>query len=119
MEDFPEFMKHPANRIASQTQYTPGIVGYVFDGADGSQMAIWTNREGGKSAEHIHEYDEYFVVVQGQYTLILGDKRISVGVGEECFIPKGVAHSGESAAGTRTIHAFGGKRAIRESEGIT
>jgi mannose-6-phosphate isomerase-like protein (cupin superfamily) len=118
MKDFPEFMKHPSNRISSQTQYTPGIEGYVFDGADGSQMAFWTYLEDGKSAEHVHEYDEYFVVVNGQYTLIIEGKRIPVGVGEEYFIPKGVPHCGESAAGTRTIHAFGGKRARRESEGV-
>ena len=116
MKDFPEFMKQPANRIASQNQYTPGIEGYVFDGVDGSQMAFWTNQEGGKSAEHVHEYDEYFVVVQGQYTLIMEGKRIPVRVGEEYFIPKGVSHGGESVAGTRTIHAFGGKRARREKE---
>jgi mannose-6-phosphate isomerase-like protein (cupin superfamily) len=117
VKDFPKFMKHPANRIASQNQYTPGIEGYVFDGVDGSQMAFWTNRGGGKSAEHVHEYDEYFVVVEGQYTLIIEGKRIPVRVGEEYFIPKGVPHGGESVAGTRTIHAFGGKRARRESEG--
>jgi mannose-6-phosphate isomerase-like protein (cupin superfamily) len=116
MKDFPEFLKHPANRIASQTQYTRGIEGYVFDGADGSQMAIWINHDGEKSAKHVHDYDEYFLVVQGQYTLILGSKRIIIGVGEEWFIPKGVPHSGESIAGTRTIHAFGGKRASRENE---
>jgi len=116
MKDFPEFMKHPANRIASKTQYTLGIEGYVFDGAEGSQIAFWTNNNGGESAEHVHEYDEYFVVVQGQYTLVMEGKRTLVRVGEECFIPKGVPHSGESVAGTRTIHAFGGKRARRESE---
>jgi hypothetical protein len=38
MNDFPEFMKNPANRIASGSQATPGVEGYVFDGADGSQM---------------------------------------------------------------------------------
>jgi len=117
MKDFPEFLKHPSNRIASQTQYTRGIEGYLFDGADGSQMAVWTNHDGEKSAKHVHDYDEYFLVVQGQYVLILGSKRITIGVGEECFIPRGVPHSGESTAGTRTIHAFGGKRASRENEG--
>ncbi len=116
MNDFPDFMKNPANRIASQTQYTRGIEGYLFDGADGSQMAVWINHDGEKSAKHVHDYDEYFLVVQGQYVLILGDRRIPLGVGEEWFIPKGVPHSGESTPGTRTIHAFGGRRANRESE---
>jgi quercetin dioxygenase-like cupin family protein len=73
MREFPEFMKHAANRIAESSQATPGVEGYVFDGADGSQMAFWTCRESAVSAEHVHEYDEYMVVVQGCYTLISGE----------------------------------------------
>jgi quercetin dioxygenase-like cupin family protein len=116
MKGFPEFMKHPANKIAAETQYTSDITGYVFDGVDGSQMAFWTNPGGGKSAEHAHEYDEYCVVVQGRYTLIIDGKRIPLNVGEEYFIPKSTVHGGESIPGTRTIHAFGGKRARRVGE---
>jgi len=113
MDSFPDFMKHPANKIATSSQATPGVEGYVFDGNDGSQMAFWTCRESAVSAPHSHEYDEYFVVVQGCYTLIIDGKRIPVRAGEEYFIPKGIWHGGEPAAGTRTIHAFGGQRAER------
>ena len=42
MPDFPSFMKSPMNRIPSVSQHTPGVEGYVFEGADGSQMAFWT-----------------------------------------------------------------------------
>ena len=73
MNDFPEFMKNPVNKVVSNAQYTKGIEGYVFDGVDGSQMAFWTNAEGGKSTVHTHTYDEYVVVVQGQYTVIVGE----------------------------------------------
>jgi hypothetical protein len=45
MDDFPSFMKHPANRIARSNQATAGVEGYVFDGANGSQMAFWTCNE--------------------------------------------------------------------------
>jgi quercetin dioxygenase-like cupin family protein len=113
MDDFPEFMKSPANRIAASQQATPGVEGYVFDGADGSQMAFWTCREAAVSAEHTHEYDEYMAVVQGCYTLIVGGTRIPVAAGGEYFIPRGTPHRGEAAAGTRTIHAFGSHRADR------
>jgi mannose-6-phosphate isomerase-like protein (cupin superfamily) len=116
MDAFPEFMKHPANKISAETQYTKGIEGYVFDGADGSQMAFWTYQGGGKSAEHVHDYDEYFTVVQGQYTVIMKGKRIPVGIGEEFLIPKGTLHNGEAVAGTRAIYAFGGQRAKRVSQ---
>jgi len=115
MNDFPEFMRAAANRIAVASQATPGVEGYVFDGADGSQMAFWTCRETAASPAHVHEYDEYMVVVQGCYTLLIDEKQIPIRAGEEYFIPRGVVHSGEASAGTRTIHAFGGHRANRVS----
>ena len=122
MQEFPEFMKRPANRIANGSQATPGVEGYVFDGVDGSQMAFWTCSETTPSAAHVHEFDEYMMVVQGCYTLIIyqangGPDRIPIRAGEECFIPRGVRHGGEVEAGTRTIHAFGGHRANRVERG--
>jgi mannose-6-phosphate isomerase-like protein (cupin superfamily) len=113
MDDFPNFMKSPANKIATSSQAPPGVEGYVFDGADGSQMAFWTCRENAISAPHVHDYDEYMLVVQGCYTLRFGEKRVPVRAGEEYFIPRGVSHAGEVTSGTRTIHMFGGKRAER------
>ena len=81
MDNFPEFMRHPANRIAKAHQATPGVEGYIFDGADGSQMAFWTCRETAASATHAHDYDEYMLVVEGCYTLIIGGERIPVKAG--------------------------------------
>jgi mannose-6-phosphate isomerase-like protein (cupin superfamily) len=116
MDYFPEFMKRPANRIATSSQATPGVEGYVFDGVDGRQMAFWTCRETALSTPHVHDFDEYMIVVQGCYTLIIDDKRIPVRAGEEYFIPKELPHAGEPVAGTRTIHAFGGRRADRTNQ---
>jgi len=113
MHDFPAFMTNPINRIVPSSQSTPGVEGYVYDGADGSQMAFWTCHETTISAEHVHGYDEYMIVVEGCYTLLMQGQRISLQSGQEYFIPKGIPHSGEVVAGTRTIHAFGGMRASR------
>ena len=113
MDEFPEFMKQPGDRIADSNQATPGIEGYVFDGVDGGQMAFWTCRQTASSALHVHDYDEYMVVVQGQYTLIIDERRIRLSTGDEYLIERGTPHSGEVVAGTRTIHAFGGHRADR------
>jgi len=107
MNAFPDFMKDPANRIARSNQATPGVEGYVFDGQGGSQMAFWTCSENAQSVEHVHDYDEYMLVVQGCFTLVIKGNRIPLRAGEEYFIPRGVAHGGEVVAGTRTIHAFG------------
>ena len=113
MKEFPEFMRHPANRIATASQAIPGVEGYLFDGVDGSQMAFWTCRETASSAPHAHDYDEYMLVVQGRYTVIMDAKKIPLNAGDEYLIPRGVLHGGEVTAGTRTIHTFGGHRANR------
>jgi quercetin dioxygenase-like cupin family protein len=112
MKNYPEFMRNGKNAIAEGSQ-SSGIEGYVYDGADGSQVIHWTCRSSGKSAEHAHDYDEYFVVIEGTYTLIINGKKTPISAGQEYYIPKGVAHAGEFVAGTRTIHAFGGRRAKR------
>lgn len=113
MAEFPDFMKHPANRIAKSDQSTPDVEGFVFDGTNGSQMAFWTCAKTAASAAHTHDFDEYMLVVEGCYTLIINGARIPVRAGEEYVIPKGVLHSGEAQGGTRTIHFFGGHRADR------
>lgn len=113
MNDFPDFMKNASNRIAPADQATPGVEGYVFDGADGSQMAFWTCRNTAPSAAHTHDYDEYMLVVEGCYTLLIEGKELPLQAGDEYVIPRGVAHGGKVVAGTRTIHGFGGHRADR------
>ena len=115
MNDFPEFMKNPANQIATRDHATPGVDGYVFDGVDGSQIAFWTCSQTASSAAHSHEFDEYMLVVQGCYTLIIDGERVSISAGMEYVIPGGTLHAGEVQAGTRTIHAFGGHRVDRSS----
>ena len=116
MNAFPDFMKSAANRIVRSNQATPGVEGYVFDGIDGSQMAIWTCSQDAVSAEHVHDFDEYMLVAQGCYILVIDGQRIPINAGEEYFIPRGRVHGGEVVAGTRTIHAFSGHRADRERQ---
>ena len=65
------------------------------------------------SSAHVLDYDEYMLVVQGCYTLIMDGHRIPLSAGVEYLIPRGTLHSGEVVAGTRTIHCFGGHRADR------
>jgi quercetin dioxygenase-like cupin family protein len=111
MDDYPKFMRNKKNAIAEGADRH--IEGYVYDGTDGSQMIHWTCKASGKSAEHVHDYDEYMVVVQGRYDLLIDGKKSSLSAGMEYYIPKGVPHAGAFVAGTRTIHAFGGRRAER------
>ena len=114
MQDFPGFMKNPKNRIRQASQYTKDVEGYVFDGADGSQLAFWTCHADRKSKAHAHPYDEYIICACGKYIVSMDGRAITLNPGDELFIPAGTEHGGEAIAGTRTIHAFGGRRAERE-----
>jgi quercetin dioxygenase-like cupin family protein len=114
MEQFPDFMRKSINKIKQSSQYTKDIEGFVYDGIDGSQMAFWTCYEDRVSSEHAHEFDEYMVCVHGQYKVKMNNEVITLDVGDELYIPSGVVHAGQCIAGTRTIHAFGGKRAERD-----
>jgi len=114
MDGFPSFMKSRANRIAAASQFTEAIDGYVFDGIEGSQMAFWTCAAARETKEHVHPFDEYAVVVAGRYRLVVGGDVHDLGPGDEIHIPAGTPVSGWCEAGTRTIHAFGGRRAERD-----
>jgi uncharacterized cupin superfamily protein len=116
MDDFPKFMKNPRNSIGAGSP-SRGMDGWVFDGKDGSQMALWSCSTNGKAEEHVHDFDEWFVVLKGQFTLVTGDRRISLIAGQEHVIPKGTPHASEFVAGTRTIHGFAGCRVPRDADG--
>lgn len=110
MEDFPAFMKRPVNRVPARQQNTPGVEGFYYTAADGSQMAFWTCTQDAVSQEHIHDYDEYMVCLSGEYTLLIDGEEVILHAGDEIAIPKGTRQGGRCKAGTRTIHAFGGAR---------
>lgn len=116
MDEFPQFMRNRANLIRRADQHTPGIEGFLFDGADGSQVAIWTHvGRGEEPGLDVHAFDEWLVVVQGEYELDLNGQGTLMGPGDEALIPAGTPHAGRCGEGvTRTIHAFGGHRADRE-----
>jgi len=73
-------------------------------------MAFWIYKADRVSREHQHDYDEYTLCVEGEYTVTIDGKEHVLHDGDELFIPKGSLQGGSVKAGTRTIHAFGGKR---------
>jgi len=113
--DFPAFMRRRCNAVRASPQ-AGGLKGYLFEGADGTQMVIWQSTAGGKSEMHTHDYDEYAIVVQGTFTGTVGGKKIKMKAGDECYIPAGVPHDGAYSANYRAIDAFGGKRLQRANE---
>ena len=77
---FPEFMFREKNRIPASQQNTPDIEGYYYTANDGSQMAFWIYKADRISKEHMHDYDEYMICVEGEYIVTIN--------GEELFFMK-------------------------------
>ena len=99
MKSFPDFMKNPKNKVDASQQNTDDIEGYYFQGADETQIAFWECHAKRTSKKHTHAFDEY-----------LDEQAIILKPGDELYIPKGTVQWGKCTAGTRTIHAFGGRR---------
>jgi uncharacterized cupin superfamily protein len=93
MPDFPAFIRSPLNRIARSSQFTDDIDGFLWDGADGSQVALWTCKADRVSKEHVHDFDEYVFVIEGRCTATLEGRRVELGAGHELHIPKGTRQS--------------------------
>lgn len=110
MDGFPDFMKRKINQVPTSAQNTPDIEGCYYEAADGSQMAFWECHADRVSERHTHPFDEYMVCLSGKYTACFRDHEVTLQPGDEIFIPKGTEQWGCAIAGTRTIHAFGGKR---------
>jgi hypothetical protein len=115
MDGFPELLQHAVNRIAKSDQATSGVEGYVFHGADGSQMAFGPAVKPVSAGARL-QLQRIQDCGPGPAHLTHRPKKIPLRAGEEYFIPGGMLHGGDFLTGTRTIHAFGGHRAERARE---
>jgi mannose-6-phosphate isomerase-like protein (cupin superfamily) len=114
MDGFPEFLRNRENAVRPDQQ-SRGADGYIFEGIDGSQVILWQAEGSVETTFHIHDYDEWFLIVKGTFEGIVGDEKVSMGPGDEILIKKGTPHRGYYFAGFRSIHGFSAKRADRIS----
>lgn len=112
MGNFPDFMKNLADRVDISQQNTADAEGYVFEGASG-QMAFWTCPEAREAKPHTHPFDEWTLIIEGEYTMCTAAGERVLHPGDEVMVPAGTEQWGRCAAGTRTVHAFGGRRIVK------
>ena len=115
MTHFPDFVRMPCNRVANVPD--PSMEGYFFEGEDDVQVVFWECENGGESPEHVHDFWEYAVVVEGTFDGLAGEEEVHLGPGEECVIPPGVVHSGRYSKDYRAIDVFSAKRVSRSDQG--
>lgn len=106
---FPAFMTGAANRVEDASPRIPGVESYVFTGADGTQLTLRHATSDAEVSEQWRDADEYVVVLEGSYVVRINGMDMQLGAGREFVIPRSARVSGRFTAGTRTIHARGGK----------
>jgi hypothetical protein len=72
----PQFVKDDKDEIGSQSHFSKSVKGWVFEGASGHQATVWECDEDGQSQPHTHEFDEWLIVVAGEYTICSDRKRV-------------------------------------------
>lgn len=107
---FPAFLTGAANRVAEASLRVAGVEAHVFEGADGTQITLCHAKTDAETGEEWRDFDEYLVVLEGSYVLRINGLDIELGPGREFVVPRGARISGRFSAGTRTMHAFGGRR---------
>lgn len=106
---FPAFMTSAANRVTDASLSIPGVEAYVFNGTDGTRLILCHAKSDAETAEQWQDFDEYLVVLEGHYVVRINGMDMHLDAGREFVIPRGARISGRYTAGTRTIHARGGK----------
>jgi len=61
-------------------------------GGTGISMIFVDSPPGGGPALHKHDYDEVFIVQEGQATMRAGDRELVVGAGDIVVVPAGQPH---------------------------
>lgn len=109
--EFPVFMKQPGSRAADDSRYPASIERHVLNGADGLQMEFWHARSDTSIPQALHDFEEYIMVVEGEYVLSINGMEFPLRPGREFVVPSHAHVSARLAAGTRTLHVFGGRPA--------
>jgi mannose-6-phosphate isomerase-like protein (cupin superfamily) len=98
---------HAADLLITATSRTRRFVGAEH----GSGISyFFVDAETGQGADlHWHPYPETWVVLEGEATITIGDRRITAGAGDTATVPSGVWHgftnAGEARLKMLCIHA--------------
>jgi mannose-6-phosphate isomerase-like protein (cupin superfamily) len=85
-------------------------------GGTGISMIFVDSPPGGGPSLHRHDYDEVFVVQEGEATMTAGERELTVGAGDIVVVPAGMPHRfvNSGAGPLRQIDIHLGPRYVTE-----
>lgn len=84
---------------------------FVADDVTPARVAFRSEPDARQWSWHENDVDEYVLVVEGEYVVQVDEGEVVLRPGDEVVVPAGTRQMARAAAGTRTIHAFGGASA--------
>ena len=86
------------------------------DWADrGFSCDIWVDPPGQEWRDFVHPVDELVTLIEGEIELSFGGKTLRPAVGEEVFIPAGVAHTVRNVGGVTNRWFYGYRNRPRKN----
>lgn len=102
---FPEFLLGASAGGAAPLLDAPGLRGQTYAAPSGARFGVLHAANDAEVAAHALPGDAYVYVIEGSYSLRLGEHELTLPAGTELHIPGGGRVSGRVAAGTRMFYA--------------
>lgn len=69
------------------------LIGEIKGTVTNCSIAYIEPKGGGPEPSHTHEYDHFFIVIEGVVTIIMGDKKVTLSTDESILVPGSIVHS--------------------------
>lgn len=94
----------------------PGVEGRRYD-SDGLTIIRYELQQGARYPLHRHDREQYFQVLAGRPTAMVGDRPVVLDPGDLLHVPAGVPHGASSKAGTVLFLSISPRRAAGDRSG--
>ena len=87
-----------------------GVEGRRYD-SEGLTIIRYELQQGARYPSHRHDREQYFQVLAGRPTAMVGDRPVVLGPGDLLYVPAGVTHGATSETGTALFLSISPRRA--------
>jgi len=109
-EDVKRLLDNASRTLLPASSSRPGQYDYVAASPAGGQLVVVQVDGVCDVEEHVHDYDEFCLVLQGELTTWIGDQEYVCKAGDFLYEPANVPHRARIQGPYVAIDFFGGSR---------